>query len=142
MAARQRAAVWLGIFSMEPLLEVRDLAVQFDSKSGCPVPVLRGVSFEVRRGEVVGLLGESGCGKTTTALAVLRLLPPAAHLAGGSIRFFGRNLGSVDEPQLQKGRGAGVLLVSQEPGVAMKPVLSGGGEKDERGCGAPGGGSQ
>src|SRR5712691_13557388 len=82
--ARQTAAAWLGIFSMEPLLEVRDLAVQFDSKSGCPVPVLRGVSFEVRRGEVVGLLGESGCGKTTMALAVLRLLPPAARLAGGS----------------------------------------------------------
>jgi len=111
---------------MEPLLEVRDLAVQFDSKSGCPVPVLRGVSFEVRRGEVVGLLGESGCGKTTTALAVLRLLPPAARLAGGTIRFCGRNLESLGEPELQKVRGAEISLISQEPGIALNPVLPAG----------------
>lgn len=111
---------------MEPLLEVRDLAVQIGSGAGCPSPILRGVGFDLNRGEAVGLLGESGCGKTTTALAILRLLPPAACLAGGSVRFCGRNLESLDEADMQKVRGAEIALISQEPAIALNPVLPAG----------------
>ena len=87
------------------LLEVRDLCIEFDTEAG-PVRVVDEVSFDVGRGQIVGLVGESGCGKTVSSLAVLRLLSsPPAHIVGGSIRFDGRDLLEADFDELRRIRG-------------------------------------
>ena len=82
-----------------------------------------GVSFNIAAGEVVGLMGESGSGKTTVALALLRLLPQEGVEICGSAAFCGQELLTSDERSLQKIRGAKISLVSQEPGIALSPVL-------------------
>lgn len=70
----------------EPILDVRNLSIALFSR-GCDFPMVDRASFCLRKGEVLGLVGESGCGKSLTALALMRLLPPAARISGGSIRF-------------------------------------------------------
>jgi oligopeptide/dipeptide ABC transporter ATP-binding protein len=106
----------------ESLLEVRDLWVRFCVNDGQEFTVLERISFDIAPGEVVGLLGESGSGKTTLALSLLRLLPPAARLAGGSVRFRGRDLLSLNEKQLRNVRGAEISLVYQDSSV-LNPVI-------------------
>jgi ABC-type glutathione transport system ATPase component len=102
------------------LLKVEGLTVQY-----CPqgAPEIADVSFAIARGEVVGLAGESGCGKTTLALSLLRLLPPPARIVTGSIRFRGQELMTLCERQLEAIRGAGISMVLQEPGIALHPML-------------------
>lgn len=105
------------------LLHVRDLRVSFH-RDGLPsTPALRGVSFELREGEVIGLLGESGCGKTTLGLSLLGVLPPSAQVENGSVEFRGRNLLALQEPELKRIRGAEISMVFQEPGVSLNPVM-------------------
>lgn len=106
----------------ENLLEVRDLWVRFRVNDGHEFTVIDRVSFDIAPGEVVGLLGESGSGKTTLALSLLRLLPPAARLAGGSVGFRGRDLLLLNEKQLRKVRGAEISLVYQDSSV-LNPVI-------------------
>jgi ABC-type dipeptide/oligopeptide/nickel transport system ATPase component len=103
-----------------PLLEVDNLTVQY-----CPQgpPEIANVSFAIAPGEVVGLAGESGCGKTTLALSLLRLLPPSARVVTGSIRFRGQELLALSERQLEAIRGARISMVLQEPGIALHPML-------------------
>jgi ABC-type glutathione transport system ATPase component len=79
------------------LLRVRDLSVRFPADTEVAVPAIEGISFEIASGEAVGILGESGCGKTTTALALLRLLPPGGLIVRGSILFAGRELLAAGE---------------------------------------------
>lgn len=98
---------------VENLLEVRDLWVRFRVNGGQEFTVLDRISFDIAPGEVVGLLGESGSRKTTLALSLLRLLPPAARLAGGSVSFCGRNLLLLNEKQLRELRGAEISLIYQ-----------------------------
>jgi len=81
------------------------------------------VSFDIRAGESVGLLGESGCGKTSLGLAVLGLLPPEASVTSGSVIFQGINLLSLVEREMQKMRGSRISMVHQEPELALNPVL-------------------
>jgi ABC-type glutathione transport system ATPase component len=89
-----------------PLLKVRDLRV--DLRGGpTPIPVLRGVDLSVGAGEIVGLVGESGSGKTLTALTVLRLLPPALHVAGGTVEFDGADLLALSPAQYRRSVGGG-----------------------------------
>jgi len=107
------------------LLRVQDLTVHF-CLDGAEFPVLDEVTFNIGPGEVVGLLGESGCGKTTTALSILRLLPAAGRVVRGSIRFRERELLALDERQLQKVRGAEISLVFQEPEIMLNPVVRAG----------------
>jgi oligopeptide/dipeptide ABC transporter ATP-binding protein len=109
--------------SAEALLQVHELTVRFPSGDGREIPAVEGVSFEIAAGEVVGLLGESGCGKTSTALSLLRLLPPAGRIVGGSIRFRGIELLSLEERQLEKIRGNQVSVIFQEPSLALNPVM-------------------
>ncbi len=105
-------------------MEVETLSVNYCSAEGREIPAVSEVSFTIDAGEVVGLLGESGCGKTTTALALMRLLPASARLAGGRIRFQGTELLKIPERELTKFRGAQIALIFQEPAFALSPLLS------------------
>lgn len=107
---------------MHPELQIRNLGVLFEGNDA-PVPALRDISFEIRRGEIVGLLGESGSGKSTLAAALLRLLPPAGRIVGGSVRLNGQELTVMAEKRLERIRGAELSLVFQEPAISLSPVM-------------------
>jgi peptide/nickel transport system ATP-binding protein len=108
----------------EPLLSVRDLRVYFYTENGVARAV-DGVSFDVGSGETVGLVGESGCGKSVTALSLMRLVrPPGRIEAGSAISFDGQNLVSIDERAMREIRGARVSMVFQEPMTALNPVFT------------------
>ncbi|MHB8959660.1 MAG: ABC transporter ATP-binding protein [Candidatus Limnocylindrales bacterium] len=106
-----------------PLLEVRGLCVRFVTPDGTTTG-LDGVSLEVGRGEILGVVGETGCGKTLTGLSVLGLLPRSARVADGSIRLDGRDLLGLPEHELRKVRGADVAMVFQNPASAFNPVFT------------------
>jgi oligopeptide/dipeptide ABC transporter ATP-binding protein len=112
----------------QQLFQARDLAIQYCSRSGLDRTAVQGVSFDIGSREAVGLLGESGCGKTTLGLAMVRLLPPNARVVGGSIVFRGREMLSAAECELQKIRGAGISIVFQEAQTALNPVMCVGGQ--------------
>jgi len=103
-----------------PLLEVTDLRVRLNTARG-PAEALRGVSFQLQRGETAGLIGESGCGKSLTALALMGLLPEGAHV-GGSIRFDGQELVGARDEVMCTLRGARIGMVFQEPMTALNPL--------------------
>jgi len=103
-----------------PLLDVQDLTVEFSTDDGI-VRAVDGVSLHVDRGETVALVGESGCGKSVTALSIPRLVP-AARVVGGAIRFQGRNLLTCAERELRAIRGAGIGMIFQEPMTALSPL--------------------
>ena len=102
------------------LLAVNDLRVTLQTAHG-PAEALRGVSFELERGRTLGLIGESGCGKSLTALALMGLLPEGAGVRG-SIRFDGQELTTLDEPALCRLRGNRIGMVFQEPMTALNPL--------------------
>ncbi len=104
-----------------PILRVRDLAVEFEV-AGRSLRAVDGVSFDLRRGETLGLVGESGCGKTTTVLGILRLLPPGGKVVGGSVRFDGEDLLSIDGRALRAFRWTRLSLVFQGAMNALNPV--------------------
>ncbi len=103
-----------------PLLEVDKLAVHMPTSRG-QVPLVREVSFSIERGETLGIVGESGCGKTMTALALMGLLPDGA-IPSGAIRFEGQNLLALPEDKLCKLRGNRLAMIFQEPMSALNPV--------------------
>ena len=105
---------------MAALLEVADLHVTLNTAHG-PAHALRQVSFAMQRGDTVGLIGESGCGKSITALALMGLLPDGARVHG-SIRFDGRELTALDEDGLCDLRGARIGMIFQEPRTALNPL--------------------
>jgi peptide/nickel transport system ATP-binding protein len=110
----------MGPAGTAPLLEVRDLRVVLPTARG-PAAALRGVSFTLPRGGTLGLIGESGCGKSLTALALMGLLPEGARLEG-SIRLQGRELVGLPEPALAALRGDRLAMVFQEPMTALNPL--------------------
>jgi peptide/nickel transport system ATP-binding protein len=106
----------------EPLLSVQHLGVEFDTDEGV-VRAVDELSFTVAAGETLGIVGESGCGKSVTALAIMRLLPqPMGSIAGGSIRFQGEDLAKLPVARMEKIRGARIGMVFQEPMTALNPV--------------------
>jgi oligopeptide/dipeptide ABC transporter ATP-binding protein len=109
----------------EALLEVRDLKTWFDTDQGVARAV-DGVSFRVDAGETVGIVGESGCGKTVTSLSILGLLPqpPARVVQGSSIRFEGRDLLGLDGRAMRSLRGNDISMIFQEPMSSLNPVYS------------------
>lgn len=106
----------------EVLLSVEDLRAGFETAAGF-LRAVDGISFEIRRGEVLGLVGESGCGKTVTALALLRLLPrPPAVIEGGRALFHGWDLLSMPIEELRRIRGGKIGMIFQEPMTALSPL--------------------
>jgi peptide/nickel transport system ATP-binding protein len=109
---------------MSAILEVRDLHTQFDTLDGV-VRAVDGVSFDVARGETLGIVGESGCGKSVTALSILRLIPPeTGRIAQGSIRFEGTELTVLSEEEMKRLRGHRISMIFQEPMTSLNPVLT------------------
>jgi ABC-type glutathione transport system ATPase component len=108
---------------MMPLLQVRNLSVRYQREGARSNLAVDQVNFSVAPGETVGLMGESGCGKSTIALSLLGLLPAEAAEIEGSILFRGRELVSLHENEMQKIRGAAISLVFQEPEIALSPVM-------------------
>ena len=113
----------LGLPKPEPLLRVSALSVDYDASSGNVVHALRNLDLEIAGGESIGVLGESGSGKSSLALALMRLLPRNARLVSGSIEYRGRNGTEFSPAELRAMRGAEVALISQEPALALNPVL-------------------
>jgi oligopeptide/dipeptide ABC transporter ATP-binding protein len=108
----------------EELLKVDDLRTVFHTEAGTAVAV-DGVSFSVGRGETVGLVGESGCGKSVTALSILGLVPdPPGRIEGGSILFEGKDLLALPEKEIRKIRGNEISIVFQEPLSSLNPVFT------------------
>src|SRR5947209_4629240 len=108
---------------MKPLLHVSGLGVDYLAGNGIVVPALHDLSLEVAAGETVGVLGESGSGKSSLALAVLQLLPANAAHVSGEVQYQGRDLLKIRNADFRKLRGAEISLVFQEPALALNPVL-------------------
>ena len=106
------------------LLSVKDLSVEFDTRDGVVTP-LSGVSFDINRGEILGLVGETGSGKSVTSQAVMGLLPFLdGRVAAGSITFMGKDLVSLAEDKYQKLRGNQISLIPQNPMTSLDPVYT------------------
>ncbi len=109
----------------EALLEVSGLTVSFATEDAGAVPVVEDVSFSVGEGETVGLVGESGCGKSVTAMTIMRLIPtPPGRIDGGSVRFAGRDLLSLPDRELRRIRGDRIGMIFQEPMTSLNPVFT------------------
>lgn len=116
---------------MEPLLSVENLKTYFFTKKGV-VKAVDGVSFTVNRGEVVGFVGESGCGKTITALSVLRLVPaPAGRIVSGKVLFEGEDLLTKTESEMRSFRGGKITMILQDPLTSLNPVYTIGNQVSE-----------
>ena len=108
----------------DPLLEVRNLRTYFLSDNGL-VKAVNDVSFDLRRGETLGIVGESGCGKSVTALSILRLIPyPPGRIMGGEIFLEGEDLLQVSEDEIRAVRGNRIAMIFQEPMTSLNPVLT------------------
>ena len=108
----------------EPLLEVRDLKVNLKSGKRREITVVDGVSFSIKRGETLGVVGESGCGKTLTASAVIQLLPPyVGRVSGGEILFEGEDLMKKTPKQMREIRGRKISMIFQNPMSSMNPAF-------------------
>ena len=107
-----------------PLLEIQDLQTHFFAAAGV-VRAVDGVSYSVRVGETLGVVGESGCGKSVAALSILRLVAsPPGKIVGGSIRFDGRNLLELSEREMEDLRGNDIAMIFQEPMTSLNPLLT------------------
>jgi oligopeptide/dipeptide ABC transporter ATP-binding protein len=108
---------------MEELLKVTNLHTSFFTDAG-EVRAVRGVSFSLEKGKTLGLVGESGCGKTVTALSLMRLLPPNAKIIKGNILYIGKELTSLSQEEMRQFRGSQMAMIFQEPMTALNPVFS------------------
>ena len=106
-----------------PLLEVDDLRTHFFTREGA-VRAVDGISFEVDKGKTLGIVGESGCGKSVTALSIMGLIPkPPAKIVSGSIVFDGRDLTKLSEKELEDVRGREIAMIFQDPMTSLNPTL-------------------
>ena len=108
---------------MQHLLSVDDLSTVLFTRRGA-VEAVRGVSFEVAQAETVGLVGESGCGKTMTALSIMGLLPSTGKIMGGQVVLKGRDLSGITERQISRIRGREMAMIFQDPMTSLNPVLT------------------
>jgi oligopeptide transport system ATP-binding protein len=109
---------------MKPLLEIKDLKTRFYTEDGI-VNAVNGVSYEMKEGEVLGVVGESGCGKSVHALSIMRLIPyPPGKIENGEIWFSGRDLLKISESDMRYVRGAHIAMVFQDPMTSLNPVYT------------------
>jgi len=109
---------------MAALLEVRNLETRFYTQDGV-VHAVNGVSFELHEGETLGVVGESGCGKSVTMLSILRLIPsPPGHITGGEVLFEGRDLLKMTDDEIRQVRGNRIAMIFQDPMTSLNPVLT------------------
>jgi peptide/nickel transport system ATP-binding protein len=108
---------------MAPLLSVEGLQTHFETGQGV-LRAVDGVSFSIERGEVLGLVGESGCGKSVTSLSIMRLVPPPGRVAAGRVLFEGEDLLAKHAEAMRRVRGARIAMVFQEPMTSLNPVFS------------------
>lgn len=109
---------------MATLLQVKGLRTQFHTQDGV-VNAVNGISYELNEGETLGIVGESGCGKSVGVLSVMRLIPqPPGRIAGGEVWFGGRDLLHVDEAEMRQVRGHKIAMVFQDPMTSLNPVLT------------------
>lgn len=108
-----------------PLLAVRDLSVQYETNGGT-IRALSGASLELRQGQALGLVGETGCGKSTLGLSVMGLLPPGGQVIAGRIEICGRSIQELPESQLAKMRGAQVAMILQDAAASLNPLFTAG----------------
>src|SRR5512137_898554 len=106
----------------KPLLEVRNLKTYYYTEDGI-VRAVDGVSFEVYPGEVLGIVGESGCGKSVTSLSVMRLIAPPGKIVEGEILLNGKSLLNLSEDEMTKVRGDRISMIFQQPQTALNPVF-------------------
>jgi len=110
---------------MPPLLRVAELQTHYVSFGGNRiVKAVDGVSFTLEAGETLGIVGESGCGKTTTCLSLVGLLPSAARIVGGSIEFAGENIAHYTQREMRRVRGAQIAMILQDPMASLNPLFS------------------
>jgi ABC-type dipeptide/oligopeptide/nickel transport system ATPase component len=115
----------------DPLLEIRDLSATF-TRDGVPSQVVNGISFDIAPGEAVGFVGESGCGKSVTARAIMRLAPEGSSVAlRGRILFRGQDLLALDEHDMRDVRGRRIAMVFQDPMASLNPVMTIGAQLDD-----------
>jgi peptide/nickel transport system ATP-binding protein len=108
----------------QPLLSVRDLKVTFARQGETPFTAVDGVSFDVRPGQTVGLVGESGCGKSVTSLAIMGLLPKRGNTVEGTASFEGTNLLELGEREMRDRRGRDIAMIFQDPLSSLNPVVA------------------
>src|SRR6185503_8412532 len=110
---------------MPPLLQVTNLATHYVSFGGARViKAVDNVSFTLDEGETLGMVGESGCGKTTTCLSIVGLLPTGARIVGGRIAFSGQNLARMSQRNLRRVRGAQIAMILQDPMASLSRLFS------------------
>jgi oligopeptide/dipeptide ABC transporter ATP-binding protein len=107
----------------DPLLSVEDLRVEFWTRRGT-VHAVNGISFDIAPGETLGIVGESGCGKSVTSLALLGILPRAGRVTSGTARFGDRDLLQLNDDQLRRVRGREIAMIFQDPMTSLNPVLT------------------
>jgi oligopeptide transport system ATP-binding protein len=109
---------------MATLLEVRNLKTQFFTQDGV-VHAVNGISYNLKEGETLGIVGESGCGKSVSALSLMRLIPsPPGKIVGGEVLFEGRDLLKVDDEEIRSVRGNKIAMIFQDPMTSLNPVLT------------------
>ena len=109
---------------METILSVRDLEVSFHTYAGT-VQAVRGVSFDLKKGETLAIVGESGSGKSVTSKAIMRLIPnPPGEITNGEIMFEGKDLAKLSEKEMLKIRGRDIAMIFQDPMTSLNPTMT------------------
>lgn len=112
------------------LMQIKDLSVTYETRLG-PVSAVEGVSFDILKGEILGLVGESGCGKSTMGKALMRMIQPPGQISSGKLIFDGEDIMTYDENQMRDFRGRKISMIFQDPMTSLNPVMTIGKQMEE-----------